>query len=200
MADETTTDTKLSAHDRDLYDLALRGQADPFLNDLVELAAHGTELAVGLLVNGMVVIGRLNRQEAIARALSEMRQRLIAASPKPEGQSDEEWAAVQENFANAPLQYAIERQNYEASVMEEVSQHVVDGQVDVSELPEQLARQIREVSAQPFLTLTEARINAPGQSGMTSLPVIRVAAVAVTAWWFAMPEEDGTSNIELWND
>jgi len=196
MADEPT----LSAPDRDLYDLALRSQPDPFLNDLVELAAHGTELAVGLLVNGMVIIGRLNRQEAIARALSTMRQRLIDASPKPDDQSDEQWAAVRENFATAPLAYVAERSNYETAVLEQINEHVVDGQVDVTTLPEELARQIREVSFQPHITLTDARINAPGQTGMTALPVIRVAAVHVTAWWFAMPEEDGTSNIDLWND
>lgn len=196
MADEST----LSAPDRDLYDLALRSQPDPFLNDLVELAQHGTELAVGLLVNGMVIIGRLNRQEAIARALSTMRQRLIDASPKPEDQTDEQWAAVREQFASAPLQYAAERAGYEAAVLEQINDYVVDGAVDVNTLPEDLARQIREVSAQPHITLTEARINAPGQNGMTALPVIRVAAAHVSAWWFAMPDADGTSNIDLWND
>ncbi len=166
MADEST----LSAPDRDLYDLALRSQPDPFLNDLVELAQHGTELAVGLLVNGMVIIGRLNRQEAIARALSTMRQRLIDASPKPDDQSDEQWAAVREQFASAPLQYAAERAGYEAAVLEQINDYVVDGAVDVNTLPEDLARQIREVSAQPHITLTEARINAPGQNGMTACP------------------------------
>ena len=196
MADENT----LSATDRDLFDLALRTQPDPFLSDLVELAQHGTELAVGLLVNGMVIIGRLNRAEAIARALTTMRQRLIDVSPKPEDQTDEQWEGVRESFANAPLQFVADRQNFEAAVMEQVSQHVVDGSVNVSELPEELARQVREVSVQAHITLTDARINAPGQQGMTALDVIRVATQHVTAWWFAMPEADGTSNIELWND
>ncbi|MFT4036313.1 MAG: hypothetical protein QM679_12135 [Patulibacter sp.] len=196
MADEPT----LSAPDRDLFDLALRSQPDPYLSDLVELAHHGTELAVGLLVNGMVIIGRLNRQEAIAQALSTMRRRLIDNSPKPEDHTDEQWEQVRENFASAPLQYAADRSQHEAQVYEQISQHIVDGSIDVNELPEELARQIREVSARPHITLTDARIAAPGQSGMTALPVIRVAAPHVTAWWFAMPEEDGTSNIDLWND
>ena len=196
MADEP----KLAAPDRDLFDLSLRTQPDPFLNDLVELAQHGTELAVGLLVNGMVIIGRLNRQEAIAAALTTMRRRLIDASPKPDDQTDEQWEQVRETFAGAPLQYSQDRDQQEAAVYEAISQYVVDGSVDVNELPEDLARQIREVSARPHLTLTDARIAAPGQQGMTALPVIRVAAQHVTAWWFAMPEEDGTSNIELWND
>lgn len=202
MAEEPNVadETKLALPDRDLYDLALRTQPDPFLNDLVELAQHGTELAVGLLVNGMVIIGRLNRDEAIARALSTMRERLINASPKPADQTDEQWAAVREQFANAPVQFAADRAAYESAVLEQVGEHVVDGAVDVNNLPAELARGVREVSAQPHLTLTEARINAPGQSGMTALPVIRVVAAHVTAWWFAMPDEDGTSNIELWND
>jgi hypothetical protein len=196
MADEP----KLSAPDRDLFDLALRSQPDPYLSDLVELAHHGTELAVGLLVNGMVIIGRLNRQEAIAQALSTMRRRLIDSSPKPDDQSDEQWEQVRDSFAGAPLQYSADRDQFEASVYEQIGEYVVDGSVDVNDLPEDLARQIREVSARPHLTLTDARIAAPGQTGMTALPVIRVAAPHITAWWFAMPEADGTSNIDLWND
>ncbi len=34
---------------------------------------------------------------------------------------------------------------------------------------------------------------------MTAVPVLRVAVAHVTAWWFAVPEADGTANIELWN-
>ncbi|MBO9532856.1 MAG: hypothetical protein J7513_07785 [Solirubrobacteraceae bacterium] len=196
MADEP----KLSAPDRDLFDLSLRTQPDPYLSDLVELAHHGTELAVGLLVNGMVIIGRLNRQEAIAAALSSMRRVLIDSSPKPDDQTDEQWEQVREQFSNAPLLYSQDRAEQEAAVYEAIGEYVVDGSVDVNDLPEDLARQVREVSARPHLTLTDARIAAPGQQGMTSLPVIRVAAAQVSAWWFAMPEADGTSNIELWND
>ncbi|MDO9356338.1 MAG: hypothetical protein Q7T55_21750, partial [Solirubrobacteraceae bacterium] len=87
--------------ERDTFDLALRSAPDPFLGDLIELAEHGTELAVGLLVNGMVVIGRLDRDESMAQALATMRRRLIDRSPQPEGQSDEQWSAVREGFSNA---------------------------------------------------------------------------------------------------
>ncbi len=73
MADEAP----LPPLERDTLDLSLRSTPDPFLGDLIELAQHGTELALGLLVNGMVVIGRLDRPEAIAQELSTMRQRLI---------------------------------------------------------------------------------------------------------------------------
>ncbi len=148
----------------------------------------------------MVVIGRLNRSEALAQALTVMRRRLIDASPKPEDQTDEQWAQVREAFANAPMQFVAEREQYEAQTYNDISEHVVDGSVDVNDLPEGLARRIREVSSRPQITLSDARVAAPGQQGMTALPIIRVNTQHVTAWWFAMPEEDGTSNIELWND
>ena len=189
----------LPPNERDLLDLALRTVPDPFLGDLLELAQHGTELAVGLLVNGMIVIGRLDRPESMAQALSTMRRRLIDQSPQPDGHSDEQWTAVRENFSNAPLQYVAERQQVEAQVHEALQSRAVDGVVDTDELPHSLARQFREVTSRTHITLTDARIAAPGQDGMTALPVMRVATQHVTGWWFAMPNEDGTSNIELWN-
>lgn len=186
--------------ERDTLDLSLRSSPDPFLGDLVELAQHGSELAVGLLVNGMIVIGRLDRPEAIASALSTMRRRLIDSSPKPEGQSDEQWAAVREGFANAPMQYVAERQQAEAAVHQELADRAVDGVVNMDELPATLGRQAREIATRTHITLTDARIAAPGQEGMTALPVFRVAVQHITGWWFAMPDEDGASSIELWSD
>ncbi len=196
MADEAP----LPPVERDTLDLSLRTTPDPFLGDLVELAQHGTELAVGLLVNGMVVIGRLDRPEAIAESLSTMRQRLIARSPQPEGHSDEQWAAVREGFANAPLAYVAERQQAEAAVHQELAERAVDGVVNMDELPATLARQAREIGTRAHITLTDARIAAPGQDGMTALPVMRVAVQHITSWWFAMPDEEGRSNIELWSE
>lgn len=204
MAEDATTagtdEPTLPLVERDTLDLSLRTAPDPFLGDLLELAAHGTELAVGLLVNGMVVIGRLDRDESMAQALATMRRRLIDRSPQPEGQSDEQWAAVREGFSNAPLGYVAERKAIEAQVHQELQSRAVDGVVDTDELPRSLARQFRELTANTHITLTDARVAAPGQEGMTVLPVMRVAARHVTGWWFAMPNEDGTSNIELWSE
>lgn len=196
MADEAP----LPPVERDTLDLALRSTPDPFLGDLIELAQHGTELAVGLLVNGMVVIGRLDRPEAIASALGTLRQRLIDRSPQPDDTSDEQWAAVREGFANAPLNFVAERQQLEAAVHQELSERAVDGVVNMDELPATLARQAREIATRSHITLTDARIAAPGQDGMTVLPVMRVAVASVTSWWFAMPDEEGRSNIELWSE
>lgn len=193
-------DTSLNASDRDLLDLALRSQPDPFLSELVELGQHGTELAVGLLVNGMVMLGRLSRDEALGQALATLRQRLIDASPKPDGHTDEQWAQVRENFATAPLQYLAERAQLEQTVLEDLQSRADDeGSVALEEIPADLARQVRELGTRAHITLTDARVAAPGQEGMTAVPVLRVAVAHVTAWWFAVPEEDGTANIELWN-
>lgn len=191
MAEDT-----LTAPDRDLLDLSLRQQHDPFLIDLVELAQHGSEVAVGLLVNGMVIIGRLDHEQAMGEALANLRRHLIDGSPKPDGQSDEQWATVREQFAAAPLQYLAERAQFESQVFEEYAE---DGRLDINTLPNDVARQVREVATRAHLTLSDVRIAAPGQEGMTTLPVLRVAANQVGAWWFAMPAEDGTSNVELWS-
>ncbi|MDO9356435.1 MAG: hypothetical protein Q7T55_22245, partial [Solirubrobacteraceae bacterium] len=150
--------------------------------------------------NGMVVIGRLDRDESMAQALSTMRRRLIDRSPKPEGQTDEQWAAVQEGFANAPLNFVGQRRAVEAGVNEELGNRAVDGVLNTDTLPASLARQFRELTSRTHLTLSDARIAAPGQEGMTVLPVLRVQVREVTGWWFAMPDEDGTSNIELWSE
>ena len=190
----------LPAVERDTLDLALRSAPDPFLGDLIELAQHGTELAVGLLVNGMVVLGSLDGAEAIAQELSTMRRRLIDRSPKPEGQSEEQWEAVREGFTNAPLNYVAEREQAEAGVHQALSERADDGVVNMDDLPATLARQAREIATRTQITLTDARIAAPGQEGMTALPVLRVAVQHVTAWWFAMPDDEGRSNIELWSE
>ena len=192
--------TPLPPLERDTYDVALRSAPDPFLGDLIELAEHGTELAVGLLVNGMVVIGRLDRDEAMAQSLSTMRRRLIDRSPKPEGQSDEQWAAVQEGFSTAPMQFVAQRRAVEAELSEELQSRAVDGVLDTDALPAPIARQFRELTSRSHITLTDARIAAPGQDGMTALPVMRVTVREISGWWFAMPNEDGTSNIELWSE
>jgi hypothetical protein len=192
-------DAPLPSTERDTLDMALRTAPDPFLGDLLDLAQHGTELAVGLLVNGMIVIGRLDRPDAMAGALSTMRRRLIDRSPQPEGHSDEQWAAVREGFSNAPLQFIAERQAAEQGVVDALQERAVDGVVDMDALPLGLARQAREVGTKSHITLSDARIAAPGQDGMTALPVMRVAVQHVTGWWFAMPNDDGTSNIELWS-
>lgn len=191
MAEDT-----LPANERDLLDISLRQQPDPFLVDLIELAQHGSELAVGLLVNGMVVIGRLDRDHSMAQALSELRRHLISGSPKPEGQSDEQWETVKEQFALAPLQFMAERDQFESQVFEEYSD---EGRIDLAALPADVARQVREIATRGHITLTDVRIAAPGQDGMTALPILRIAAAGVTGWWFAMPDEAGTSNIELWS-
>lgn len=196
MADE---EAPLSPTERDQLDVALRSAPDPFLGDLVDLAQHGTELAVGLLVNGMIVIGRLDRQDAIANAMSTMRSRLIERSPKPDDQTDEQWAAVKQGFSAAPLQYVGEIYQREATLNEQLAAYVDDGIVDMETIPADLARSAREIATKTHITLSDARIAAPGQDGMTALPVMRVAVAHVTGWWFAMPEEDGTSNIELWS-
>ncbi|MEN0014248.1 MAG: hypothetical protein AAGC46_12845 [Solirubrobacteraceae bacterium] len=195
MADE---EAPLSPTERDQLDVALRSTPDPFLGDLLDLAQHGTELAVGLLVNGMIVIGRLDRQDAIAGAMSTMRHRLIERSPKPDDQSDEQWEQVKQGFASAPLQYQGELYQREANLNEQLAAYVDEGIVDMETVPADLARTARELSTRSHITLSDARIAAPGQDGMTALPVMRVAVAHVTGWWFAMPEEDGTSNIELW--
>lgn len=193
-------DPKMTASDRDLLDLSLRSQPDPFLSELVELGQHGTELAVGLLVNGMVMLGRLSRDEALAESLSTLRRRLIDASPKPDGHSDEQWEQVRESFAAAPLQYLADRAQLEQDVLEDLQSRAdEEGAVAIDSLPEDLARQVRELGTRAHLTLTDARVAAPGQDGMTAVPVLRVAVAHVTAWWFAVPEADGTANIELWN-
>jgi hypothetical protein len=188
----------LPATERDLLDISLRGHPDPFLADLLDLATHGTEIAVGLLVNGMIVLGRLDRSETMAAALSTMRRRLIDRSPKPEGQSEEQWEAVREGFAEAPNQYIAGLSQATEQTLAELGEYAVEGQVDLDSLPAGLARRVREVGVKAHITLSDARVAAAGQDGMTALPVMRVAVQSVTGWWFAMPEEDGTSNIELW--
>ena len=71
---------------------------DGFLHDLIELADGRAGFGVGLLLNGMIVLGQLGSGEDMAEAIDGERRRLVARVDTPEDKTDEEWAQDSERF------------------------------------------------------------------------------------------------------
>ena len=93
MADDPLTPGEL-----DLAALGAYAVQDGFLLDLIMLADEGISTSVGLLINGMIVLGAISSPSLAAGEVDAERRRIAAVSRQPEGMSDEEWAAAQETF------------------------------------------------------------------------------------------------------
>jgi hypothetical protein len=188
----------LTLAERDAIVMAARTAPDGFLDDLVYYAENGLGLVVGLLVNGMIVVGALTGPEVIAEELVKARHnaygaiRRSGASP-----DDEEWSARHETFAAEPRQ-AVERlYEDQQKLTSELEAHEDQS---ITKLPRDLARRFLLDSTRPHITLENATINAPGTAGTTRVPALRVAVAHITAWWVAQPDENGNASTTLWGD
>jgi hypothetical protein len=183
----------------DLANLAAHApHADGFLTDLVELADSGIGTVVGLLVNGMVVVGTITSPEIFAEELDRERRRLAESmkSSRPEGTSADEWAEGLERFAttNARLLAEIEKDR------DRVANEVEDDENapwDYSSPPRGLARESLELNVRHFLTLRDPQIVAPGQPGSIKPKALRVALNRVVAWWPIPLDKDGRARFQL---
>ncbi|MDO9354727.1 MAG: hypothetical protein Q7T55_13600 [Solirubrobacteraceae bacterium] len=196
MADD---DTPLTGSERDQLRQAVRDSPDEFLMSLLGMARQRLREHVGLLVNGMIVIGELNEPEALAALLRVRRGAQIERAERPEGLSDDEWEVMAQDWISEPTRMVEDQRVREEALEEAMEPYGSDSLPRSRELPGELERQLESMRTYSHITLTDATITAPGVPATTSVPVMRIAVRQVSGWWLAPLNEDGSSSINLWD-
>lgn len=196
MADD---DAPLAGSERDLMRLAARDTPDEFLMALQAMAKQRLNEQVGLLVNGMIVIGELSDPEVLAALMQVRRGAQIERAERPDGLSDEEWDELAEDWISEPVRMVEDLQAREAALDEALEPYLSgDGPPRSREIPGELERQLESFRTSSHITLTNATITVAGVNATTSVPVMRIAIRQVAGWWLAPLNEDGTTSISLW--
>jgi hypothetical protein len=194
MADDPLTPGEL-----DLAALGAYAVQDGFLLDLIMLADEGISTSVGLLLNGMIVLGAISSPSLAAGEVDAERRRIAGMSRRPEGMGDDEWVDAQETFATANTlafqRTEAERERLEREVANEASRS--DLPVDPATVRGRLARDMIAYRARPFMTLREVQIVAPGNRGIANIAVLRVAVSQINAWWVIRHDETGRASFPL---
>jgi hypothetical protein len=189
----------LSPNEANLAHLANRHGPDLFLLDMIERAElSGAYLSVGLLVNGMVILGRLTSPVDMAKAIDAETAKAATHAERPEGISEEEWAEAKKRVATR------ETDNVEAQTQalrdldDECKALGEPGGIDPFAVPGELARRLIAANNRSHLTLAEVTIGAPGQPGRIALDVLRISLDQVAAWWPLQADEAGRVQTILW--
>ncbi|HWC50001.1 MAG TPA: hypothetical protein VG448_14060 [Solirubrobacterales bacterium] len=181
---------------------AYGGHQDGYLLELIRLADRNLGLAVGLLLNGMVVVGSLAPPEHMAKEVDSERSRLAEQArigEKPENLTDEEWEQILEDFSTATSAALREFREELQELDSELEQIGETGRLDPANLPADLARRMIYFQARSFLTLKNVQIAAPAQVGSMKLGVLRVAVSQVDAWWPLRLDEHGKASFKLFS-
>ncbi len=187
----------LGPADHDLAALGSYAVQDGFLLDLIVLADSGISTSVGLLVNGMIVLGAVSPPSLAAGEVDAERRRIARMSERPAELSDEEWDSAQERFANANRR-ALERTERERERLERDIEFYSGGEpVDEALASADLTRRLISHRARPYLTLSDVQIVAPGNPGVARVAVLRVAVGQINAWWVIRHDETGRASFPL---
>jgi hypothetical protein len=187
----------LGPADHDLAALGSYAVQDGFLLDLIMLADNGISTSVGLLLNGMIVLGAVSPPSLAAGEVDAERRRIAGMGEQPGGMPDEEWETAHERFAGAN-RLALERTERERARLErDVELHSAGEPVDERTAPEELTRRLIAHRARPFLTLCDVQIVAPGTPGVARIAVLRVAVGQISAWWVIRHDETGRASFPL---
>jgi hypothetical protein len=188
------SDAPLTLSETDLAYLASQHVPDGLLAKLLELAETGVGLGVGLLLNGMIVTGRLVGPEAAAGAVDAQLNTL--AGPTEESDLTEEERSSFTSLATA----AVERTKQQREAFyEELAPYEDPAGIDLDTVPAKLAHQLVQQDARSHLTLEGARLFAPGQAGLTNIATLRVALVQIAAWWVLSTDEQGNARLTFWD-
>lgn len=193
-------ESPLSAQDRDLLRVAIRDAPDAFLMSLIGMARQRLREHVGILVNGMIVIGEINEPETLASLMQIRRGTQIGRAERPEGVSDAEWEQMVDDWISEPARMVQDLRNREAELEEALAPFTDEDALPRSrEIPAAIERQLEAMRTYSHITLTDVTITAPGVRATTSVPVMRIAIRQISGWWLAPLNEDGTSSINLWD-
>lgn len=197
------TDEQFFGPEWDLANIAANARwVDGYLLDLLDLAENGMGSAIGVLTNGMVVVGTIATAEELADELDRRRRQIVERidreAEKGAGQLPDDWADAAESFATS------NRQSYEDAVQEKDDLETRidesgEGPWDYSSQPKGLARESLEMSVRTHMTLLRPQIHAPGQPGLLKPRVLRVAMRQIAAWWPVQLDDEGRAQFSLFS-
>jgi hypothetical protein len=177
-------DTPISAHDRDLAELASSSRPDRMLAVLASLADAGSTYTLGLLVNGMTIYGRTISPKQLATLLDEENVRM-AERWKATGAPgwDEAGEKIRGLWEKSFEEYQAERRM--------LVEHTTG---DVDDLPEEIGRMVIRGQGMS-VTLSDVHVFSPGSPGF-ELPFLRVRLSMVAGWWLVPSDEHGRASFE----
>jgi hypothetical protein len=195
-------DDPLGPNEQDVAELAAASaNFDGYLAQLLDLADTGIPTYVGMIVNGLVVIGMLSPAEKFVASVDEVRSRLADASRKAGLLGDLSKAQFEESletFSSAASAAYRERRQEEEEIVGEAQPYLDDsGHLDFKTAPARIARRVMRLWYRHSVTLTEAQIFAPGQAGLMRPPVMRVALDQISAWWVIPLDAEGRGTVPL---
>jgi hypothetical protein len=193
----------LSPNELDIARLAAQhGHQDGYLLDLIQLADRDLRLVVGLLLNGMIVVGSLSRSEEMAEAVDALRAYLadrFGRDHKPEDQTAEEWENTLSEFSSRASEFVRRIRVEEEELDTRLAESAGGEKVDLEGLPAHLGRKLIDLEARTFLTLKNVQIAAPAQAGVMKIPLLRVAVRQINAWWPIPLDEEGKASFNLFS-
>jgi hypothetical protein len=199
------SDDPLTPQEQDIAELAAaRTVHDGYLSQLLGLADDGVSTYVGMIVNGIVVVGTLSSADKMAKRVDEHRSWLAGSSRKggtpPEGVTAEEFENSLRTFSSAATTaYEAHRAEMDEIADEAGPYLTEDGQLDFKTAPARVARRVISLWYRHSITLTEVQVFAPGQAGLMKLPVMRVTLDQVSAWWVIPLDSEGQANFTLFS-
>ncbi len=177
-----STPDRLSNPEVDLAYLQASQRPDGYLVELAGLSDIGLSTVLGVLVGGTTIIGRLVPEIEMAKVMDEHLSSLLQLA-KRTAESTEEKQQLAEADTSPHQTVAEERQAARKDIRERVEAEVGDGDIEPTELPEELARRLAQNSSPPALTLADASVLPPGAKAAISVPVLRIAIRQVGGWW-----------------
>ncbi|MEA2302539.1 MAG: hypothetical protein QOE44_3074 [Solirubrobacteraceae bacterium] len=187
----------LAPADQDLAALGSYAVQDGFLLDLIMLADSGISTSVGLLVNGMIVLGAVSPPSLAAGEVDAERRRIVGLSERPEEMSDDEWESARERFAEANRRALDRTEDARNRLERDVELYGGGEPIDEALAPAMLTRRLIGHRARPFLTLCDVQLVAPGNPGIARIAVLRVAVSQIGAWWVIRHDETGRASFPL---
>jgi hypothetical protein len=187
----------LAPADQDLAALGSYAVQDGFLLDLIMLADSGISTSVGLLVNGMIVLGAVSPPSLAAGEVDAERRRIVGLSERPEEMSDDEWESARERFAEANRRALDRTEDARNRLERDVELYGGGEPIDEALAPAMLTRRLMGHRARPFLTLCDVQLVAPGNPGIARIAVLRVAVSQIGAWWVIRHDETGRASFPL---
>jgi hypothetical protein len=202
MTDNAETQAPLSPSEIDIARIAAQlGHQDGYLLDLIQLADRDLGLVIGILLNGMIVIGSLAPSEEMAEAIDVERAGLaerFGRDHKPEDQTAEEWEETLNEFSSATSMF-LRKIRAEEEELDARLAEIDEDVVDPATLPAELGRKLLDLQGRAFLTLRNVQIAAPAQAGVMKIPLLRVSVGQIDAWWPIHLDEEGKANFKLFS-
>jgi len=187
----------LGPAERDLAALGSYAVQDGFLLDLILLADSGISTSVGLMVNGMIVLGAITTPGLAGGEVDAERRRIAGASDQPDGMSEDEWEAARQRFATANASATERTAGERVRLARDVEAYGGGALVDEAAAPAELTRRLIAHRARPFVTLCDVQLVAPGTPGAARIAVLRVAVAQVAAWWIIRHDDAGRASFPL---